>query len=569
MISEAIRKNITAVFQPRFFTLVKQRKSYTRDAFKADLVAGIVVGIVAIPLGIAFSSAAGLSPEKGLITCIIAALVVALLGGSHIQIAGPTGAFIIIIETIVAQYGFTGLVIATIIAGVILALIGVLKLGTFVKFIPYPITVGLISGIAVTIFTSQIKDFLGINVAKMPIGFVDKWTFFFHNTELINWWAPALGLLTVFIVILFPRITKRIPVYLVAIIAITGVHLVLNYFFGIQVETIGSKFPELAGGAPLPSPETPSITVDTVRQLIQPAFTIAMLSAIQATLSAVVADGVTGKRHHPNTEFIAQGAANIITPLFGGIPSTGAIARTMANVNNGGKTPVAAIIHSLFLLLVLVFMMPLAIHIPLPCLAGIVIMAAYNMSEWRSFKALLSNPRADVAVMLATFFLTLLFDLNIAIEIGLLMAVILFFKRVTDTSGISIIRNEIHNTEREEEITTEVLNIPRHTEVYEIDGPFFFGMANKFDEIDSQTAKPPKVRIIRMRKVPFIDSTGLHNLRNLWKRSQKEKIQLILSGVNNEVRQTLEKSGFASELGSEFICSNINEAVEKAIHIVS
>jgi SulP family sulfate permease len=560
MISEKIKKNILAVFQPKLFTLIKNRQ-YNKQTFFADLVAGIVVGIVAIPLAIAFGIASGVSPQQGLITAIIAGFLISFLGGTHTLIGGPTGAFMIIVAGIVADFGINGLWVATAMAGVMLIVMGLLRLGSVIKFIPYPIIVGFTSGIAVVIFSTQIKDFLGLSIDTVPSEFLNKWGSLFQHLDTINFWALGLGALTVATIIIFPHITKRIPGSLVAIIVTT----LLALFLELPVDTIGSRFPALSEGASIPEPHGIAIDARTFRLLLQPAFTIALLGAIESLLAAMVADGVTGTRHHSNTELIAQGAANIITPLFGGIPATGAIARTMTNINNGGKTPVAGVIHAIILVLIFLFLMPLAVHIPLACLAGILVMVAYNMSEWRSFKALFNNPKTDIAVLLVTFGLTVFFDLTIAIEIGLLMAIILFLKRVTETSSISVIENEVRASENEENTTAEVLDIPPETEVYEINGPFFFGIANKFDEVEGRfTRKRPKIRIVRMRKVPFIDSTGLHNLRNLWRRSDKEKIQLILSGVNADVRRTIEKSGFADELGREFICSHISEAVQKA-----
>ena len=553
------------IFHPKLFKTVN--REYWHTQFSKDLMAGLIVGIVALPLAIAFGIASGVSPQQGLITAFIAGFIISFLGGSHVQIGGPTGAFIVIVYGIVAQYGMSGLIIATVLAGVMLIVMGVLRLGNVIKFIPYPIIVGFTSGIAVVIFSSQIKDFLGLQVSDVPSEFVDKWAFYFNNIHTLNWWALAIGIATVLIIIFWSKVTKRIPGSLVAIVVLTVGALLLKHFLNIEMETIGSRFPELAGGSPLPKPETPKIDMAAVKMLIQPAFTIAMLGAIESLLSAMVADGATGKRHHSNTELIAQGIANVTVPFFGGIPATGAIARTMTNINNGGRTPVAGIIHAVFLFLIYLFLMPLAVHIPMACLGGVLVMVAYNMSEWRSFKALLRNPRSDVAVLLTTFFLTVIFDLTIAIEIGLLMAILLFLKRVTETSGISVLDVEIKNSENDEKTDAEVLNIPKGVEIYEIDGPFFFGIANKFDEFDD-AKKKISVRIIRMRKVPFIDSTGIHNLRNLWKRSQKEKIQIVLSGVTPKVFETLKKSGFTEEIGEEFICSHISLALEKARHII-
>ena len=553
---------ISDVFQPKLFTLIKKR-NYTKNDFIADLIAGIIVGIVALPLAIAFGIASGVSPQQGLITAIIAGFLVSFLGGTNTLVGGPTGAFMVIVYGIVMEFGMSGLIIATILAGIMLVLMGVLKLGNVIKFIPYPIIVGFTSGIAVVIFSSQIKDFLGLDMGTVPADFIDKWIAYgqyFSSTNLV---AAAIAVFTVLVIIYWPY--KKVPGSLIAIIVTT----VLTAVLGLDVETIGSKFPELAGGAALPSPEAPDINMRTIRLLIQPAFTIAMLGAIESLLAAMVADGVTGKKHHSNTELIAQGVANIVTPIFGGIPATGAIARTMANINNGGRTPVAGIIHAVVLLLIFICLMPLASYIPLSCLAGILVMVAYNMSEWRSFKALLRNSRADVIVLCTTFFLTVFIDLTVAIEFGLLMAVFLFLKRVSETSSISVIQNELNRQDYDDTSDKEKLNIPDGVEVYEINGPFFFGLANKFDEVDHSGGKHrPKVRVLRMRKVPFIDSTGLHNLNNLVKRSKQENIKTILSGVSTDVYATLEKAGLADEIGKEFICNNIDAALKKADEVV-
>lgn len=563
-----IEFNIKDVFQPKFFKLINN-KAYFKEQFMQDFIAGIILGIVAIPLAIAFGIASGVSPQQGLITAIIGGFIVSFLGGSHVQIGGPTGAFIVIIAGVIAEFGFTGLIIATTIAGVMLILMGLLKLGDVIKFMPFPIIVGFTSGIAVVIFSTQIKDFFGLTAVGggelvIPSEFLSKWVVYFENFSTINPWATLLSVLTIAIIFLWQRITKKIPGSIVAIILCTFIALLLKNQFGIEVSTIGSKYPELSGGSPLPKPVAPKIDMHAVRLLISPAFTIAMLCAIESLLSAMVADGATGKKHHSNTELIGQGVANLVVPIFGGIPVTGAIARTMTNINNGGKTPVAGIVHAVFLLLIFLFLMPLAAYIPFACLAGILVVVAYNMSEWRNFKALLKNPVADVIVLLVTFFLTVIFDLTIAIEIGLLIAAISFIKRVMETSQIRVIETEIARTENPEDNDIEYAKLDKHLEVYEIDGPFFFGIANKFDEISYEIKEKPKVRIIRMRKVPFIDSTGIKNLTNLCNRSKKEKIQVILSGVTPEVYSTLEKSGFIDKLGKEFVFDHISSAMDKA-----
>lgn len=564
--------NIREVFQPKLFELIKSR-SYSKKLFVQDLIGGIIIGIVAIPLAIAFGIASGVSPQQGLITAIIGGFIVSFLGGSNFQIGGPTGAFIVIIAGIIAEFGIPGLIIATVLAGIILILIGVLKLGDFIKFMPYPILVGFTSGIAVVIFSTQIKDFFGLTAIDgsslmVPSEFLDKWVVYFQNFSTINIWATLIAVITLVIAFTWQRVTKKIPGSLIAIILCTILALVLKNYFNIEVATIGNKYPELSGGSPLPSPVVPQITIKSIRLLLSPAFTIAMLCAIESLMSAMVADGVTGKKHHSNTELIGQGVANIVVPFFGGIPVTGAIARTMTNINNGGKTPVAGIIHAVFLLLIYLFLMPLAAYIPFACLAGILVFVAYNMSEWRSFRSILKDPISDVLVLLITFFLTVIFDLTIAIQIGLLIAAVLFIKRVMDTSGITVIENEIKRTEDQESHDIKMEQIPEKIEIFEIDGPFFFGIANTFDEISYETKIRPKVRIIRMRKVPFIDSTGLKNLASLCSKSKKEKIQVILSGVTPHVHETLIKSGFLKYLDDEFIFDHISKALDKANEII-
>lgn len=565
--------DIREVFQPKLFQLIRNR-AYSKELFIQDIIAGIIIGIVAIPLAIAFGIASGVSPQQGLITAILGGFIISFFGGSHVQIGGPTGAFIVIIAGIIAEFGFTGLIIATVLAGIILIVMGLLKLGDIIKFMPYPIIVGFTSGIAVVIFSTQIKDFFGLTALDgsplvVPSEFFDKWAVFFQNFSTINLWATGIAVFTLVISFTWQKVTKKIPGSLIAIIICTVGAVVLKNQFGIEVSTIGNKYPELAGGSPLPTPIAPDITMRSVRLLLSPAFTIAMLCAIESLMSAMVADGVTGKKHHSNTELIGQGMANIIVPFFGGIPVTGAIARTMTNINNGGKTPVAGIVHAVFLLLIYLFLMPLAAYIPFACLAGILVFVAYNMSEWRSFRAILRDPIADVLVLLTTFFLTVVFDLTVAIEVGLLIAAGMFIKRVMDTSGINVLENEIKRTENQEEQDVEKERLSNEVEIYEIDGPFFFGIANKFDEISYETkAQKPKIRIIRMRKVPFIDSTGLKNLAALCSKSKKEKIQVILSGVSPEVYETLEKSGFMKYLDKEYIFDHISKALDKANEII-
>jgi SulP family sulfate permease len=563
------------------FTEMKPRlldcmKNYSRKTFMADLMAGIIVGIVALPLAIAFGIASGVSPEKGIITAIVAGLLISVFGGSKVQIGGPTGAFIIIIYGIIQQYGMEGLTIATLMAGVFLVLFGLLHLGTIIKYIPYPIIVGFTSGIAVTIFTTQVKDLLGMSIDQVPSDFVEKWIAYAQNVTGIDAWSAAVGIGSVILIAVWPKISshlgamKKIPGSLVAIIVMTIAALLLKQYAGItSIETIGDRF---AISNALPEATVPQLSWMTIKGLVSPAITIAILGAIESLLSATVADGVIGDRHNSNTELIAQGLANLATPIFGGIPATGAIARTMTNINNGGRTPVAGIIHAAVLLLIFLFLMPLAQYIPMACLAGVLVVVSYGMCGWRSFAALMKNPKSDVTVLLITFLLTIIFDLTIAIEVGLICACLLFMRRMAETTDVKVISQEIDPNEEDSDFVMgnlEHLIIPEGVEVYEINGPYFFGAGNKFEEIMSSLGhKRPKVRIIRMRKVPFVDSTGIHNLTNLCLMSQKEGIQVVLSGVNPKVQAVLQKAGFNQLLGQENICSHINFALERAKELI-
>ena len=547
-------------FKPKLWDSIK---TYTKEKFFGDLMSGIIVGIVALPLAIAFGIASGVSPEKGIITAIIGGFVVSFLGGSSVQIGGPTGAFIVIVYGIIQNFGIEGLTVATLLAGIFLVLMGVLRLGTVIKFIPYPIIVGFTSGIALTIFTTQVKDLFGMTIDKMPGDFVSKWVVYAQHLGSVSWISLLVGLLSIALIVLTPRVSKKIPGSLVAIVVMTVAAYFLREYCGITgLETIGDRF-EI--NAALPAPARISLNLETVHLLLPSAFTIAMLGAIESLLSATVADGVTGDRHRSNTELIAQGAANIIVPVFGGIPVTGAIARTMTNINNGGSTPVAGLIHAAVLLLILLFLGPLTRHIPMACLAGVLVVVSYNMSEWRTFRSLLKNPAHDVMVLLVTFFLTVIFDLTIAIEIGLLLAMVLFMRRMMETTQVSVSTDRLDlSADSEIRHDDEVLKIPSGVEVYEIDGPFFFGVANKFDECMKQLSTKPRIRIIRMRKVPFIDSTGLHNLESLCRLSQREHIHIILSGVNDQVRAMIMKSRIDERIGRENICGDIHEALARA-----
>ena len=545
-------------FQPKLFQCLQH---YSKDKFMSDLMAGVIVGIVALPLAIAFGIASGVSPEKGIITAIVAGFTISLLGGSRVQIGGPTGAFIIIIYGIIQQYGFEGLAIATVMAGLFLVLLGLFKLGTIIRYIPYPIIVGFTSGIALTIFTTQVKDLLGLQIAgEVPSDFIGKWGAYFDSFSTIDLATACIGILSVVIIAVMPLISKKVPGSLIAIIVMTVAGIVLRNNFGIHVDTIGDRF---TISPTVPEAVIPTLTWESVKGLVSPAITIAILGAIESLLSATVADGVIGHRHNSNQELVGQGIANILSPIFGGIPATGAIARTMTNINNGGKTPVAGIIHAVVLLLIYFFLMPLASYIPMSCLAGVLVMVSYNMSGWRSIVQMLRNPKSDVAVLLLTFVLTVVFDLTIAIEVGIILACFLCMRRMAETTQVSVLTEEIDPNDDSDfnNLNLEHLNIPDRVEVYEINGPYFFGVASKFDDMMSRMKDKPRVRIIRMRKVPFIDSTGIHNLINLIEQSHRSGISVVLSGVNPSVRDVLVKNKFPEYIGDHNICSNINDAL--------
>ena len=546
--------------------LLTSLKTYNRQTLTADIMAGIIVGIVALPLAIAFGIASGVTPEKGIITAIISGFIISLLGGSKVQIGGPTGAFIVIIYGIIQKYGIEGLMIATVMAGVFLLLFGLLKLGTIIKYIPYPIVVGFTSGIAVTIFTTQIKDLFGLTIESVPSDFIEKWGCYISHFSTADLWCSIVGILSVVIIALTPKVSKKIPGSLVAIIVMTIAALILKNYFGVTtIETIGDRF---SVSSAIPDAQIPAMTWETIKSLVAPALTIAVLGAIESLLSATVADGVIGAHHNSNTELVAQGLANIASPIFGGIPATGAIARTMTNINNGGKTPVSGIVHAIVLLLIFLFFMPLAKYIPMACLAGVLVIVSYGMSGWRSFLALMKNPKSDVTVLLITFFLTIIFDLTVAIEVGLIIACLLFMKRVSEITDVKAVTDEINEESDMIKDNAEHLTIPEGVEVYEINGPYFFGAGNKFEEVMAAFGDRPKVRIIRMRKVPFVDSTGIHNLTNLCEMSHNEGIEVVLSGVCEKVHKQLEKARFYDILGNKNICSHINLALERANEII-
>ena len=563
------------VFEPKLFQTLK---TYTKEKFTQDALAGIIVGIVAIPLAIAFGISSGVGPTEGLVTAIIAGLIISVLGGSKVQIGGPTGAFIVIIYGIIQQYGLTGLMIATIMAGILLILMGVAHLGSVIKFVPYPVIVGFTAGIALTIFSTQMNDFFGMGLTGVPANFIDKWIFYVQHFSM-NWWALGVGLFSLLICIFMPKLTKRIPGSLAAIVVATLIVWLLKNLapdsWGLaSLQTISDLY-ELPHG--IPAPHLPSMDLaegesffTLTQKLFPSAFTIAMLGAIESLLSAMVADGVIGDKHNSNTELIAQGVANVVVPFFGGIPATGAIARTMTNINNGGRTPIAGIIHAVVLLLVLLFLGQLVGMIPMSCLAAVLIMVSYSMSGWKTIVGLFKHRNRDFWVLVITFFLTVVFDLTVAIEVGLLLAMLLFLMRTSEETHIRTFHKEIDpNEDTDVQSNLEHLTIPEGVEVYEIDGPYFFGIANRFDDIMSHVSgeKYP-VRIIRMRKVPFVDATAMHNLEMLIQRSHNEGTTIILSGVNDHVHKQLMQGGIEQQMDPHNICSNIHFALRRAEDLI-
>ena len=552
-------------FQPKLFSTLKN--GYDKQTLVQDLLAGVIVGIVALPLAIAFGIASGATPEAGILTAIVAGFIISFFGGSKVQIGGPTGAFIVIVYGIIQEYGMSGLCIATFMAGAFLILMGVLHLGTIIKYIPYPIVVGFTSGIALTIFATQIKDLFGLQIESVPAGFIDKWAVYFQHFDTVSWWSLLIGVGSILIIIFTPKISRKLPGSLAAIIIMTVVCLILRSLGVEGVETIGDRF---SISTELPQAEVPKISWENITRLAQPAMVIAMLGAIESLLSAAVADGVIGDRHDSNQELVAQGIANMVSPLIGGIPATGAIARTMTNINNGGRTPVAGIAHAIVLALIYLFLMPLVKFIPMACLAGILVVVSYNMSEWRSFKAILKNPKSDIIVLLVTFFLTVIFDLTVAIEVGVLIACLLCMKRMAETTNVSVLSDEIDpNADSDVQGNLDHLTIPEGVKVYEINGPYFFGIGNKFEEMMGDMGGRAKVRIIRMRKVPFIDSTGVHNLQNMCKMCSQMGVKVVLSGVNPQVMKVIEDAGMDDVVGKENICSHINIALKRAEEILA
>tara|TARA_R110001583_G_scaffold41775_1_gene132858 strand:+ start:11175 stop:12821 length:1647 start_codon:yes stop_codon:yes gene_type:complete len=543
-------------FTPKLFSLLKE--GISRQTITKDILSGLIVGIVALPLAIAFAIASGVSPEKGIITAIIAGFIISGFGGSRIQIGGPTGAFIVIVYGIVQEFGVNGLTIATFMAGFIIIGFGLARLGNLLKFIPYSLIVGFTSGIALIIFSSQINDFFGLHIAKVPADFIEKWTVYFKNFDKVNWYAMVIAGTTILITLYFQKLFKKIPGSIIAILLST----VVVKYFNIPVDTIASNFGEIPNHFSMPS--LPKVNYETIKSLIQPAFAIALLGSIESLLSAVVSDSMIGGKHRSNMELIAQGAANIVSSLFGGIPATGAIARTATNVKNGGRTPIAGITHAIVLLLIMLLFAPYAKLIPLSCLAGILIVVAYHMSEWRQFKSILRGNRMDIIILLTTFFLTVIFDLVIAIEIGIVLSSFMFMKRMSESVQIQNISSE--NSNGEHLFDEELLDLPKDVLLYEINGPLFFGAARQFQETISSSHIQPKVIIIRMRYVPLIDATGFQSLKEIIKSYKIKGIKVILSGIKETLRKDFEKNDMFSVLEKEFIVKDIKEAIEIAKH---
>ncbi len=550
------------IFNPKILSTMK---GYTREQFVKDVVAGVIVAIIALPLSIALAIASGVSPEKGIYTAVIAGFLTSLLGGSRVQIGGPTAAFMVLVYGIVTEFGVDGLMLATLMAGIMLVLFGLFKLGSVIKFIPYPITTGFTGGIAVSIFTSQIKDFTGMDTGALPPEFIGKWEAYFLNFSSIRWTVLGIGALALLIMIVWPKITKRIPGTLIALVITSAIVAV----FRLDVPTIGSMFTDLSSSLPPFTP--PAFSLEKVSALIGPAFTIAFLGSIESLLSAVVSDGMIGSKHRSNTELIAQGIANIGSSLFGGIPATGAIARTVANIKNGGRTPVAGMVHAVILLLVLLFLMPLAKLIPLTALAAVLIIVAYNMSEWRAFADLMKAPKSDILILLATFFITVLFDLVLAIQIGIVLAAILFMKRMADVSevkvrnmdaGEEILTGAISTAAEEEEAKLPEGKQYRHILIYEINGPFFFGAADKFMDASSQVGDKTEVLIIKMKHVSAMDATALQAFRGLIKRCKKQSIDVILTGVPKQPMDLLSRTGVLAQIGEDRVFPSLTPAIK-------
>ncbi|HMC01543.1 MAG TPA: SulP family inorganic anion transporter [Flavobacteriaceae bacterium] len=549
-------------FTPKLFSIING--GITREQVLKDITAGLIVGIVALPLAIAFAIASGVSPDKGLVTAIIAGLIISVLGGSRVQIGGPTGAFIVIVYAIVQEYGVNGLTIATFMAGFILIAMGLARMGSLLKYIPYPLIVGFTSGIAVIIFSSQIKDFFSLPIQTVPADFIDKWKVYAMNFGQVNWIAVGIAVFTILIAFNFHRITSKVPGSIVAILLSTTV----VYCLKLPVSTIESTFGDIPNHISLPT--VPHIDYETVKALIQPAFAIALLGGIESLLSAAVADGMIGGRHRSNAELVAQGTANCFSAMFGGIPATGAIARTATNVKNGGRTPIAGITHAIILLLIMLLLAPLAKLIPMACLAGILMVVAYHMSEWQQFKSLLKGNKLDVLILLVTFFLTVVFDLVIAIEVGIVLSSFVLMKRMSESLKIKNATDMFseQNGSSEKLFEDELPKLPKGVVMFEISGALFFGAAQTFQDTINSMQDNPKVLILRMRNVPFIDATGIYRLKEMIKQFTYQKVSIVLSGVNRQVKEDLEKANIYIVLNKDNLLDNIDESLKKAKEIL-
>ncbi len=547
------------MFRPKLFTTLSE---YSTSQFLSDAIAGVIVGIVAIPLAIAFAIASGVSPDKGLYTAVIAGFLISFFGGSRVQIGGPTGAFVVIVYGIVQKYGIDGLVTATFLAGILLVIMGFARFGSVIKFIPHSVIVGFTSGIAVVIFSSQIKDLLGLKTGKLPAEFFGKWRVLIENFHTINHSALLLALLTIVTIAIWPRISRKIPGSFVALFVTSAIAV----YFHLPVETIGSRFGELPHT--LPMPQIPSFDLQKIQYLYQPAFTIALLGAIESLLSAVVSDGMIGGHHRSNTELIGQGIANIGSSIFGGIPATGAIARTVTNIKNGGRTPVAGMIHALTLFLAMFFFGKWIKLVPLSCLAGILAVVAYHMSEWRSFRELLHGTKGGIVVLLTTFLVTVMIDLTVAIELGMVLSAFIFIKRMSDVQCVKLITQQIQDDQKEEENGLMHFSVPEGVQIFEVNGPLFFGAASQFDEADRIVSAKPKVRILRFRNVSFIDSTGLHALRSFYEKCKKSHIQLIVTGLHVQPLDQMIKSDLYDLIGEDNVFSNMKDALDRADQLV-
>lgn len=542
------------IFMPKLFTILKA--GITKKQLINDILSGVVVGIIALPLAIAFAVASGVSPEKGLITAVIAGFIISLLGGSRVQIGGPTGAFTVIIYGIVHKYGIDGLIISTVLAGIILVIFGLLKFGSLLEYLPHSLIVGFTSGIALVIFSTQIKDALGLTIEKVPSEFYGKWVTYFLNINSINWTAFSITVITIIITVFSKKIIPKIPGSFLSIIILTP----LVYIFNLNVATIETFFGTIPNNFSITLPE---FQIADLKNYISPALTIALLGGIESLLSAVVSDGMIGGKHRSNTELIAQGIANIVTPLFGGIPATGAIARTATNVKNGGRTPLAGIVHSLTLLLIMLFLGQWAKLIPMSCLAGILIVIAYNMSEWRSFVSILRGSYFDILILLSTFFITVFFDLTLAIGVGVVLSAILFMKRMSDISAKNIY------DDIDSDIIENYSDFPEELNIYEISGPFFFASARRYSEAIKEIGLNCKVLVIRMRHVSFIDQTGLHNLRDALRILKHNKITVLISGINDEIKSDIKNNLSSEFIYDDFIYDNFSDATSKACDIIN